>query len=188
MFVGIRHCGWTLQRDSVRTPAGRKHWWNILHWQRSAIRYLLQDVKTYFSNVWWSQPLGICKYKYVTYYVNWLFCSCLLSNILLLIANCYRKMGYAAVITTALYPGTIKWTHILSRPAEQILRVRSNSHMYPLYKSHWWSDSLQIWQEHARNIYLRWVRCAKNWSTLTSHYGEISFENFSFWLKWTKIS
>lgn len=64
MFAGIRHSGWTLQCNSVRTPAGREHWWNLLHWQRSSIRYLLQDVKTYFSNIWWSQPLGIRKYKH----------------------------------------------------------------------------------------------------------------------------
>lgn len=84
MFAGIRHCGWTLQRNSVRTPAGGEHWWNLLHWQRSSIWYLLQDIKTYFSNLWWSQPLGICKYEHVVPYIKlavYFATVCLFSNI-----------------------------------------------------------------------------------------------------------
>ena len=53
------HSGRTLQRYPIRPPTGRKHRRDFLHRQRGFVRYLLQNSKTYNTNVWRSEPFGV---------------------------------------------------------------------------------------------------------------------------------
>ena len=42
IFLGFRHRGRAVQRDPVRAPARGEHRWDLHHWQRGSLRYLLQ--------------------------------------------------------------------------------------------------------------------------------------------------
>lgn len=59
---GVRYrCG-TIQFYVVRAPTSREYGWNVLYWQRSAIRHMLSDAKAHYAHVWWPEPLGICSH------------------------------------------------------------------------------------------------------------------------------